>query len=1055
MPNTVGNLDQATAASVMNTQLKLVLDTGLAADLEFHAGQTAPWLSSDKSSSPPDWECDGVRKISQIEALMRGGIRGAGALEMIRRLRIIAAIVSTLLSIPPALAEVQPELPPVLRLETGMHTAPIRAAAVDAAGQMLATVSNDKTARLWSLSSGELIRVLRPEIGRGPEGQLFAVAMSSDARFVVTGGWTGFEREKANSIYVFETATGRLVRRVGGFPQVINRLAWSSDGRYVAVGLAGTNGIRLLQTSDWSEVAKDVDYAGPVYGLSFDGSGHLAVAAFDGNIRLYDSGLRPIAKAKAPGGARPASVAFSPNGSTLAVGYNDTLNVDVLSVPELRQVAAANVSGLSGGNLDQVAWARDGALLAGGAYWSDGSPIFRWADSRRAIRATLAAANGTVMGIVPLPDGGFVYVTGDPTFGRYDARLKRILYRRSDIADLRGQFERLRLSADGAQIAFGLEKDGGEPAWFDADARMLDTGRPPGDMRPADVTSIPVRDWRNTFAPMLSGRPLALEKNETSRSVAIAPDRRSFALGTDWYLRRFGSDGEEIWRVPVPAAAWAIDVSRDGRLVVAALADGTIRWYRHEDGRLLLTLFPHRDGRRWVLWTPKGFYDSSPGGEDLVGWHVDRGLDHEADFFPASRFRDRFYRPELVGAVLRTLDVEKAQQETESPSKPSPKPSAPLVLPPVIRILSPGAGEEVSRSPVEVRYSVRSPSGEPVTAVDMLVDGRPPAGARGLTRIDGGSAALAAPDAERAGSLSVPLAQDATITLVARAGERTSEAASVKVIWKGNAETKTDVPKPKLYVLAIGVSRYEDSNLTLRYAAADAGDVVAALKSQEGRLYDAVVIKLLRDDEATLRNVTEALDWIAQQATSRDVALVFLAGHGMDDEGKYYFLPTDVDLDRLRRTAEPQSDIDESLQRIAGKALFFFDTCHSGSVMGGRRGVAPDINGVVNDLASAENGVVVFAASTGRESAFEREAWGHGAFSFALLEALTGKAGVFHDGVITLASLEYWLAERVKKLTEGHQHTTSAKPNTIRDFPIAVIGPSVPADRPGGKESND
>ena len=278
---------------------------------------------------------------------------------------------------------------------------------------------------------------------------------------------------------------------------------------------------------------------------------------------------------------------------------------------------------------------------------------------------------------------------------------------------------------------------------------------------------------------------------------------------------------------------------------------------------------------------------------------------------------------------------------------------------------------------------------------------------------------------------------NATITLVARSGERASEPADVKLIWKGG--TKKDVLKPKLYVLAVGVSQYKDSNLALRYAANDAGDVAAVLKQQEGRLYGAVVVKVLRDDEATLAKITEGLDWIAEQATSRDVALVFMAGHGMDEEGKYYFLPTDVDLSKLRRTAEPETDINDSLRRIAGKALFFFDTCHSGAVMGGRRGVAPDINGMVNDLASAENGVVVFAASTGRESAFEREEWGHGAFSKALIEALTGEADVFHDGVITVASLEYWLAERVKKLTEGHQHATSAKPATIRDFPIAAL----------------
>jgi len=184
--------------------------------------------------------------------------------------------------------------------------------------------------------------------------------------------------EKANSLYLFETASGRLVRRVGGLPQVINRLAWSPDGCYLAVGLAGANGIRLFATDDWREVGKDDNYTGPIYGLSFDQTGRLAVAAFDGYLRVYDAELRPVAKAKAPSGTRPYAVALTPDGGALAVGYNDALAVDILSVPDLRRVGAANVAGLSGGSLSQVAWSRDGALLAGGSYWSaaTGSPVF-------------------------------------------------------------------------------------------------------------------------------------------------------------------------------------------------------------------------------------------------------------------------------------------------------------------------------------------------------------------------------------------------------------------------------------------------------------------------------------------------------------------------------------------------------------------------------------------------------------------------------------------------------------------------------------------------------
>src|SRR6516162_6367675 len=134
---------------------------------------------------------------------------------MLRRLRRTVIVACSLLAMASALAQPQSSQPSVLRIETGMHTAPIRAAAADAQGHMLATASDDKTLRLWSLSTGEPIHVLRPQIGHGAEGELKAVAVSPDGHFVVTGGWTGFEWEKANSLYVFDTDTGRFLHRMG------------------------------------------------------------------------------------------------------------------------------------------------------------------------------------------------------------------------------------------------------------------------------------------------------------------------------------------------------------------------------------------------------------------------------------------------------------------------------------------------------------------------------------------------------------------------------------------------------------------------------------------------------------------------------------------------------------------------------------------------------------------------------------------------------------------------------------------------------------------------
>jgi hypothetical protein len=57
-----------------------------------------------------------------------------------------------------------------------------------------------------------------------------------------------------------------------------------------------------------------------------------------------------------------------------------------------------------------------------------------------------------------------------------------------------------------------------------------------------------------------------------------------------------------------------------------------------------------------VLWTPSGYYDCSPGAEELIGWHVNNGKDRAADFFPAEQFRGVYYRPDVISRVLKAGD---------------------------------------------------------------------------------------------------------------------------------------------------------------------------------------------------------------------------------------------------------------------------------------------------------------------------------------------------------------------------------------------------------------
>src|SRR5271166_6655709 len=128
-----------------------------------------------------------------------------------------------------------------------------------------------------------------------------------------------------------------------------------------------------------------------------------------------------------------------------------------------------------------------------------------------------------------------------------------------------------------------------------------------------------------TFPPTLDGKPVALDAYERSRSLAIHPSGKSFVLGTEWYLRAYDVQGAALWQRPTPSTAWAVNIAGDGRLVVAAYGDGTIRWHRMADGAELLAFMPMPNRADWVAWTPEGFYAATARAQGALRWHVNRG----------------------------------------------------------------------------------------------------------------------------------------------------------------------------------------------------------------------------------------------------------------------------------------------------------------------------------------------------------------------------------------------------------------------------------------------
>lgn len=930
---------------------------------------------------------------------------------------VCLVLAMAVLWVPAALARGEVPKQPILRFESGTHSALVSRLSADGQGRVLATASDDKTVRLWSIPDGRLIKTFRPPVGPNEEGQIYAVAVSPDGSLVAAGGMTGAFWDGKVSVYVFDAQTGNLVQRMSGLGGQVQHLAFSPDGKRLAAALGLKAGLKVWSVAGWALASEDTDYGGPSYSLAFDRDGRMAATSVDGFVRLYDPSGKRVAHVRASGGKEPDGVAFSPDGGLLAVGYADVPKVEVLSGSDLSPRAAPDVRALNNGNLGRVAWSSDGRSLFAAGRASDAQGrivIRRWANGGNGVPTDVNAARDTITALLPVP-GGIAFSVSDGGFGILGPDGLPVLSKPSTLADFRDMGGAFQVSQDGGVVRFGLESFGKSPILFDLGARKLISAPRQGrGLSAPETKALPVTDWKNTPQPKLSGRVLALERDEIARSLAIAPGASRFLLGTDWYLRAFDSRGQELWKTPAPGTAWAVAVSGDGAKVVAALGDGTIRWYRMSDGVQILALFPLSDGVRWVAWTPSGYYDAGAGGDTLIGWHVNNGKDAAASFFPVAHFSETYYRKDVVGRVLAALDEKKALEQLDAPGSRNIDPSSLIQeLPPEVKILSPRNGTSVSTPTVQVSYAVTST--KPLRDLRVRIDGRAPEAVKGD---------IPTGKTEAKGTLEVALPQRSVdLSLIAISDDgKESEAETIQLQWTGAARTAA---KPNLYALVVGVSDYKNPAMNLGAAAKDSKDFAALLKTQEGKLYQTISTKLLVDEAVTRKSIIDSFYWMEESMTRDDVGIIFFAGHGTtDDAHRYTFVTPAVMVGAagtsgLKRNLRSEGlrfgDVLDAIRGFKGSTYLFIDTCHSGDVLGAE---AADVNKLVNDLSRKGIGLTVFASSQGNEASIEDEKLGNGLFTWAIKDGLSpGKdnADKNRDGRVSVEEIAAFVTERVRR----------------------------------------
>ncbi len=972
------------------------------------------------------------------------------------------------------------------QLDTGGHMAIVRGIAFTPDGKQVVSAGEDKVIRVWDLASGKTVRTIRGESALGSLGKIFAMALSPDGKWLAVGGdfetstsTKSGENVKAQKIRLYDFESGTLVALLKGHAGIVRSLAFSPDGSKLISGSSDNTAIIWdtgvqagVQVPEPKLLHRLEGHKADIWALAFSPDGSRAVTGSnDKNLRLWQVSDGSQIALMAGHGDIVNRIAVAPDG-TIASGdvYGTILLWDGQDGHLLRTFVKMKTG------VGSLKFSLDGKLLLAscGMGGCSGSlahiHVYDVASGQETV--TYSGHDNSVRTTAVSPDGHWVASSASDDYSIHIWDLYTGERR------LGSDGQPLRLGGQGQLVwSAGFSADGRRIAWGGIDACPEMTDCPNKQIILRQVLTLPLGDAplgapealtgpsANNFrhaSPTFDGWSLADRERGNLGSATldilkggqvVASIARNASNGAAHYAYGFSPDGKTIvssGAYGVIAAydrrgktlgefaghesnVFAIAPSPDGRYLVSGSTDETVRLWNLKTRELLVSLFQGKDGE-WVMWTPQGFFASSPGGAELIGWQINHGPEHEAEYVTAAQLRKSLNRPDIVVKAIQLASAEKAVKRSPGTNfklgdllaKPVPR----------FRIVSPAANASLAGGSAQLELALEATPG-PVNLIRLYVNGmqveaRQPEEGPGF----------------KPGPLtfSVPLAKGHNLIRAVAVNETGETSAEVAV--DNQSEGVLD-KRGTLRILAIGVDKYPGLGMACREldgvtpkscdlgaAVSDATAFAKAMAAQLGPQHQNTVSTVLvnggESGEPKAGVIEDALDEL-RVAEPNDTILLFVSGHGFHEDQDYYFVPTDAVFagGRLRKSkAVPWDRFQSVLEGTKGRRFLFLDTCRSGNRYSQR---------LTND--AHEQNIVVYAAARWDQDALERSDLGGGLFTHALVEGVKG-AAKDKAGEIRAEGLRDYVLARVKELAKPFgrdQEPQFVKGRDAQDYVLARV----------------